>query len=45
MTEEKELIDDEFNEQEEFEVDPLWEKHLDECDGCPSCNPTAFRDE
>lgn len=30
--------------EEEFPLDPEWESHLENCDGCPSCNPTAFRD-
>lgn len=29
---------------EEFPVDPEWESHLEICDGCPVCNPAAFRD-
>lgn len=22
-----------------------WSEHEERCDGCPTCNPTAFRDE
>jgi hypothetical protein len=24
--------------------DPEWERHLDECGGCPLCNPTGYPD-
>ncbi|MBX4191653.1 MAG: hypothetical protein KW804_02545 [Candidatus Doudnabacteria bacterium] len=23
----------------------FWAEHEKHCDGCPTCNPTAFRDE